>query len=188
MSTAAPQPLVSWDEFVALPEEDLRELIDGRLVEVEVPTKWHERIVGLLVYYMNAWAIPNRHHVLVSGYKVRISERRGLMPDVQMMSHETYRAAGTQGLVDGPPELVVEVISPSSRSYDRVRKLEWYASIGVPEYWIVDADARTLEQLTLQGDRYLIARTAEGDETFAPDDRPGLEVPLATLWEAMSED
>lgn len=187
MSVAAAQALVTWDAFVALPEDDRRELIDGRLVEVEVPTKWHEKIVALLAFHLTGWARSRGLHVLVSGYKVRIAEHRGVMPDVQVLTDETYRAADERALTEGRPEIAVEVISPSSRRYDRVRKLEWYASIGVPEYWIIDADARTVEQLVLTGDRYLIARTAEEDATFAPAGRDGLEVPLAELWDALHE-
>ena len=50
---------------------------------------------------------------------------------------------------DGTPDLVVEILSPSSRRYDRVTKLRWYAQLGVPEYWLVDPDARTLERLDM---------------------------------------
>jgi Uma2 family endonuclease len=46
----------TWDDFIALDDEDLRELIDGELVEVEVPTNAHERIVSLITYFLEAWA------------------------------------------------------------------------------------------------------------------------------------
>ncbi|HEY3819489.1 MAG TPA: hypothetical protein VGL81_20105 [Polyangiaceae bacterium] len=56
-SSAASAPY-TWDDFIALEEDDLRELIDGELVEVEVPTKLHEYIVWLLSHYLAAWALP----------------------------------------------------------------------------------------------------------------------------------
>jgi Uma2 family endonuclease len=50
----------TWDDFVALEEDDLRELIDGELVEVEAPTKLHEYIVWLLSHHLGAWALPRK--------------------------------------------------------------------------------------------------------------------------------
>lgn len=179
---ASPEPIVRWDEFIRLDEDDLRELIDGRLVEVEVPDYEHERIVGLLVYYLQAWVLPrDAGVVLSSGYKIRISDLRGVMPDVQYLSHETAAKAGQLGMEEGRPDLAVEVISPSSRRYDRVTKLAWYASIGVPEYWLVDRDARIIERLVLTPEGYVIAQTAaEGD--FQPTSFEGLSIPLTALF------
>jgi Uma2 family endonuclease len=182
-SSAASAPY-TWDDFVALEEDDLRELIDGDLVEVEVPTWRHQVITGWLVFHLRAWAEAGHGGcVVASGYKVRISERRGVMPDVQF-----YRAgneAGAEqpsGLVRGRPDLVVEVVSPSSSRYDRVTKLRWYAQLGVPEYWLVDPQSCTLEQLVLREGAYVIAAALADDETFHPSTFEGLEIPLAKLW------
>jgi Uma2 family endonuclease len=174
---------VTWAEFVALPEDDLRELIDGELVEVEVPGHLHEAIVADLAYYLGGWV---REHgagrVLGSGYKVRISETRGVMPDLQVLSKETWQRTEDAGLASGRPEVAVELISPSSRRYDRVIKLRYYADAGVPEYWIVDPEARTVERLVLRDGAYVIAQTAGGEETFQPEGWDGLAIPLAELW------
>ncbi len=178
----------TWEEFVALDEDDLRELIDGELVEVEVPTERHERIIALLVYFLNAWALPQRTGtVYVSGYKVRVDGKRGVMPDVQFFRRGNPATRNQQGVTEGRPELVVEVLSPTSRSYDRVRKQGWYLKLGVPEYWIVDPEARTLERLVLQHDAYVIAGGYEGDVVFAPESFPGLTIPLAELWREPDE-
>jgi Uma2 family endonuclease len=76
----------------------------------------------------------------------------------------------------------VEIVSPSSRRYDRVTKLAWYASIGVPEYWILDPTAHTIERLVLQGDRCLVEQVASEADVFRPASFEELEIPLATLW------
>ena len=175
----------TWDDFVALEEDDLRELIDGELVEVEVPTKLHEYIVWVMSHYLAAWALPRKARFgVVSGFKVRISERRGVMPDLQFFRSTNPAAKGDAvGLISGHPDLCVEIISESSRRYDRMTKLAWYASIGVPEYWLVDPSARTLERLVLQSDKYLVADVVGEDATFRPESFEGLEIPLRTLWE-----
>jgi Uma2 family endonuclease len=176
----------TWDDFVALGEDDLRELIDGELVEVEVPTRTHEDIVAWLCYALTAWSEAGHGgRATASGYKVRISDRRGVMPDVQFYRREN-QSAGSQdaGLTRGRPDLVVEVVSPTSRRYDRVTKLRWYAQLGVPEYWLVDPEARTLERLVLGEGGYTIAASLGDAETFRPGAGfEGLEIPLAKLWE-----
>ncbi len=97
-----------------------------------------------------------------------------------------YRArANDHGLVRGRPEVVIEIISPSSRRHDRVRKVACYSSLGVPEYWIVDVDDRLVQRLVLRGSSYLLGQQASEDEVFRPKSMPGLEIPLAELWAAL---
>jgi Uma2 family endonuclease len=182
-SPAAAAPY-TWDDFVALDEDDRRELIDGELVEVEVPRSNHERVVAALCFFLRAWIeAGNGGQVLASGYKVRISERRGVMPDVQFYARGNDALLDQDdGLVRGRPDLVVEVISPSSQRYDRVTKLRWYAQLGIPEYWLVDAAARTLERLVLRESTYSIAASLAEEEAFRPESFEGLEIPLSKLW------
>jgi Uma2 family endonuclease len=173
----------SWEDFVKLPDDDRRELIDGELVEVEVPTKAHEHAVSMLTYFLVGWARQARSGlVLSSGYKVRVSEHRGVMPDVQFYRATNPNQPGEQGLESGHPDVAVEVVSPGSGQYDRVKKLRWYASIGTREYWIVDPAARTLERLVLREGHYVIAEALAGDAVFRPKTFRGLAIPLAELW------
>lgn len=177
-----------WSEFIELDDDDRRELVDGALEEVDVPTMTHEAIVAALIGLLYAWAWPRKAgRVLASGYKVRIHERRGAMPDVQFFRRGNEPAGQERGLERGRPDLAIEVISPTSRSKDSVRKLHDYASIGVPEYWLVDPETRTLERLVLREGVYSIVEALEGDALFRPDSFEGLEVPLARLWEVASE-
>ena len=180
-TSAAP---ATWADFLALDEDDPRELVEGELLEIDVPTKMHEWIVARLVILLGIWAEPrNAGTVLGSGYKVRIDDRRGVMPDVQFIRRGRESILGEEGMQAGAPDLAVEVVSVSSARYDRVQKLTWYASIGVPEYWIVDAQAETLERLVLGPDgRFVIAASLGGADLFRPDSFPGLEIPLAGLW------
>jgi Uma2 family endonuclease len=183
-TTASPGPY-TWDDFVGLGEDDPRELIDGELVEVEVPTFNHERAVARLVVELGKWSDSGHGgEAIASGYKVRVSARSGVMPDVQF-----YRAGNipgadqANGLVQGRADLVVEIVSPSSRRYDRVKKLNWYASLGVPEYWVVDPELRLVERLVLRDDgMYAIAASLTDDEVLCPESFAGLEIQLARLW------
>lgn len=175
---------VCWADYIALPDDDRRELIDGVLVEVEVPTNIHEWIVSELLFALKLWTRAHGGLVIGSGYKVRIADDRAFMPDLQL--YRVNNRAGfigqSQGLADGAPDLVIEVISPSSRRFDRLLKLQGYAAIEVPEYWIVDPQARTIERLRFVDGTYAIDGGASGDEVLSPKSFPGLEVKLAGLW------
>ena len=184
MPDAAATAPFTWDDFVALGEDDLRELIDGELVEVEVPTWKHEEVVATLCFFLRLWSeAGNGGRVAASGYKLRVSDRRGVMPDVQFYRRGNDASVEQDaGLVSGRPDLVVEVVSPSSRRFDRVTKLRWYAQLAIPEYWIVDTDARTLERLVLREGAYVIADSRAEDETFRPESFEAMVIPLAKLW------
>lgn len=172
-----------WSDFLALEEDDRRELLDGQLVEVDVPTWMHERIVAVLIALLTRWAWEHEAgEVVGSGYKVRIDERRGVMPDVQLYRRGNVPTEQEKGLDHGRPDLVIEVVSPTSRSRDSVRKLHDYATLGVPEYWLIDPEAHTLERLVLRDGVYGIFEALEGDAVFRPEGFEGLEIPLGRLW------
>jgi Uma2 family endonuclease len=183
MPPATAEQHYTWEDFIALPDDDRRELLDGRLVEMEVTSAGHEWVVAKLVQLIQQWATTNQAGIVFgSGYKVRIRQNLGFMPDVQF-----FRTGGRpveySGLESGAPDLAVEVISPSSGRYDRVHKLQGYASIGVSEYWIIDPERQTFERLVLDDSgAYRIADALDGDATLAPASMPGLAVPLAELW------
>jgi Uma2 family endonuclease len=181
-ATQVETPSFRWKDFADLPEDDARELIDGRLVEIDLPSKLHEWVVSVLVRLLGNWAAEHGGMALPSGYKVRISDDRGVMADVQFLRKGNIAAHGARGMEAGHPDLVVEVISETSRSYDRVVKLGFYASIGVPEYWIVDPEAKTLERLVLDGSTYRVVEALADDQTFAPASFAGFSVSLRSLW------
>ena len=178
----------TWRDFISLDEDDPRELLDGRLVEIEVPTWTHERIVAVVIAILGTWAWTCKAgQVLGSSYKVRIDDRRGTMPDIQFYRRGNSPRGQEAGLERGRPDLAIEVISPSSRSKDSVRKLHDYAAIGIPEYWLIDPEAQTLERLVLRDGNYSIVEALEGSTVFRPDGYEGLEIDLGRLWEEAEE-
>jgi len=175
----------TWRDFIDLDEDDPRELLDGHLVEIEVPTWKHEKIVADLIFSLQQWArLRNAGQVLGSGYKVRINDRRAWMPDVQFYRTGNFPVDQDQGLEHGHPDLVVEVISPTSQSKDRVRKRHDYAALGVSEYWLIDPEVRILERQVLRDGAYLMVEPIGGDVIFRPESFEGLEIDLRLLWNA----
>ena len=172
----------TWSDFIALPDDDRRELLGGRLMELDVPTQLHEHIVVLLSFFLTGWRKAHGGgRVLSSGFKVRISDQAGFMPDVQYF--KPGRFVPEQALTEGGPDLAIEVISPSSTRFDRVVKLNGYASIGTAEYWLIDPEQQTLHRYVLGSTKHFVLENAlEGGALFRPVTFPELEIPLAELW------
>ena len=85
---------------------------------------------------------------------VRLSPHDVVQPDLLFIRRERLHLYQASGVVDGPPDLVVEILSPSSRSIDLIRKPALYARGGVPEYWQADPDRRTLRIFVLRHGLY----------------------------------
>jgi len=171
-----------WADFVALPDDDRRELIDGHFIETDMPIWLHEFVVAQLTFALVGWSDRGRRgSVVTSGYKVRVNDRRGVMPDVQFFRPGNRPDPRSTALSEGRPDLAVEVISPSSARFDRVAKLGYYAQLGVPEYWIVDADAGSIDRLVLDDGVYIQDEVAP-QKTFEPPSFPGLAIDLDLLF------
>ena len=81
-----------------------------------------------------------------------------------------------------PPTLIIESVSPGHEAHDRRTKKSWYAEFGVPNYWILDAFARTLECYRLSDKEYRLDSHSRDQETVNPPVFPGLSIPLSRLW------
>ena len=134
------------DRVWALPEDGRRyELIDGELVVTPAPRGVHQ-VAVLSLGVRIAVGLPNTGlHVLHSPADISLGEEEVLQPDLFV-----YRTANGRHLVSWDDitalELVIEVSSPSTVRYDRQLKRRRYQRAGVPEYWIVDLDARLVDR------------------------------------------
>jgi Uma2 family endonuclease len=150
MGSVAVRPLVTEEEFLALPEStDKIELVDGEVIVSPSPSYWHQEILGRLVSALRSWAARQRRLVTVgqAPLDVRFGRNRILQPDAFVLFAQIAR--GHEGPVDRVPELCVEVLS-SNRVHDRVTKRLLYAAAGVKECWTVDP-AGVVELWTGQG-------------------------------------
>jgi Uma2 family endonuclease len=171
------------EEWAALPEDEAGELVDGVLVEEEMPSFIHECVVGWLYSRLLAWAVANGARAVLSGLKFGVSERSGRMPDLTVFLRDARRPPPT-GLVRVPPSIAVEVISPTPSDHrrDRVAKLDDYAAFGVRWYWLVDPELRTFEVLELGPDHRYVHALGATEGVIALPGCPGLELDLDALW------
>lgn len=144
----------TYSEFARLPTSGSTryEVIEGELVVTPSPSLRHQRIVGRLFRSLGGFVEENElGEVFISPLDVLFAEGDYLEPDILFVGRGREEILTDRG-IEGPPDLVVEILSPSTEARDRGVKLERYRHYGVPEYWVVDPDERTVEVWDLAHD------------------------------------
>lgn len=180
----APRTVMSIDEWAALPEDEPGELVDGYLVEEEMPGLLHEMVVGWLYFALRWWVTQRGGLVFGSEAKFAVSPRSGRKPDLTLYL-PGHPVLPRRGAVRVPPDVAVEVVTLTPRDVrrDRVQKVDDYAAFGVRYYWIVDPEQRTFEVLELGDDgRYVRALGATGGTLPVVPGCEGLVLDLDELW------
>jgi Uma2 family endonuclease len=137
-------------EYFNLPEyaeHNLIQLIDGEVVIGMPPLFKHQLISSEIHFYLKAIAKQTGGRAVSAPTQVYLGENNIYEPDVIYLKPDTSCGSDEKGLV-GSPDLVVEILSPSTAKYDRVQKYNAYEASGVGEYWIVDPAHGTVEVWT----------------------------------------
>jgi Uma2 family endonuclease len=158
------------------------EVIDGALYVTPPPNWGHQYGLGRLFLVVAAHVYERGlGKVVTAPVGVVLDADNGVEPDLVYVSNERLHLISERG-VEGAPDLVVEVLSPSTRSKDRGVKLRRYAAAGVPHYWMLDPRTRTLEARRLGTGGYELVGTYSPGAVFRPELFPGLEIPIDALW------
>jgi len=168
-------------DLLAIPYDGKRrEILDGELVVTPSPNLTHQRVLRRLAFALMKYLEANPiGEVLVAPLDVILGDLDVLEPDILLVLDE-HRPI-LRDWVRGAPDLVIEILSPTTAANDRGPKLKAYARHQVPEYWIVDPEAWTLEVYRLAGTGYELARVFGADETLTSELLPGFSVALASV-------
>jgi len=170
------------DEWANLDEDVTGELVLGFHVEEEMPSALHELAVSWLIFTLRTWLRDG--FILASEVKLALAEGLGRKPDVAVYLPGSP-APPRHGMLRVPPDIIVEVVSPSPRDErrDRVEKMAEYAKWGVRFYWLVDPALGSFEVFSLDANHHYtqaVALTA-GVASEIPG-CPGLSLDLDALW------
>lgn len=177
-------PKLTYEDLRRMPDDGKRyELIEGEVFMTPAPRTRHQRTVGRL-YVALVEFVRERDvgEVFLAPFDVVFGERTAVQPDLLFIRKDRLSIV-TEMNVQGAPDLVIEVLSPSNAAFDRETKLQVYARAGVEELWYVDPDARTAEVLELGPDgRYILVSKFSNAESIASGALPGFSLPLAGLF------
>lgn len=143
-----PGPKFTYEDYRLLPEDKRYELMEGELLVTPAPTTRHQKILVRLVARLETFVdTADLGEVLCAPTDVILSDETVVQPDILFVARDRRAIVNPNGAVTAAPDLVVEILSPSTSSRDRVLKRKLYAKFGVREYWIVDPANHTVEVL-----------------------------------------
>jgi Uma2 family endonuclease len=132
----------TYDEYARLPDDGNRyEVLDGEVLVTPAQSTEHQHILAQLVHGLREYVERERFGVVLPDVDVLFATGQFLRPDLVVVSRSARDAVTSRG-VDAPPALMIEILAPSSRSIDQVKKPRRYGEFGVPEYWVVDPEER----------------------------------------------
>ena len=160
------EPRFGYSDLLVMPDDGRRyEIHGGELVVVPSALPCHQIAVTELVMLLCAYARRSGGIALAAPLDLVLDEHDVVQPDVVFFRAERRHLVQPYAVTRAAPDIAVEVLSPSTASIDRGRKMRMFARYGVPEYWIVDPVRLEVEVHTLQQGAYRQAQVATGVDT-----------------------
>lgn len=159
---------MTYDDYAAVSDGKRYELIHGELVEMApAPNELHQRASMKLSYLLMRRLEDHvdEGFVYAAPIDVILDAQNSLQPDLVYISADREEIISRRG-IDGAPDVVIEILSPSTRDRDLGVKMGLYFQHGVREYWIVDTDAQTLALYQRESNAFTLSHTFQANETL----------------------
>ena len=182
ITAVKPKLKLTYEDYASLPDDERYELIDGELMPMPSPSVFHQ----LLIFSIG---VPLREfvrrlslgEVIPAPIDVVLSATDVVQPDIIFISNALSHII-TEDNIRGAPDLVVEILSPSTAGYDRTTKRNLYARHGVREYWLIDPYAKTATVLILGANGYDTHAVFGADDTLTSPTLAGFALNLSDLF------
>jgi len=174
---------LSLEEYLELPNDGKRyQILDGELDVTPAPNVRHQRVSRKLEWHLvNGLERSGLGEVFYAPIDVVLDRTSIVQPDLVFVSRARAGIVGTLR-IEGAPDLVVEILSPSSRRTDVIVKSELYARFGVLHYWIVDPDVDRVEIYRLAERAYELVQTGQAPAELAVEVPGKLSLPLGEIF------
>lgn len=172
----------TYGDYLLLDDDRRYEVVDGELLMTPAPTPHHQQVALTLARRFADFVESRRlGTILIAPCDVVLSEINVFQPDILLISVER-RALIEEKKIAGAPDLVVEVLSPSTEQRDRIAKAKQYARFGVREMWLVDPAAKTIEVLVQTAEGFRREGLYGAGQTVRSAILVGLEFPLDSVF------
>ncbi len=181
MPLAKQKEPATYQEYLSRPEDERWEIIDGVAYNmVPAPNTRHQGILGNLYFSLRGAMRTHRCRSFIAPTDVVLSEENVVEPDLFIVCDE---AKITEKCIRGAPDVVFEIISPSSTKKDRLVKRRLYERFGVKEYVLVDPDGRCVERFLLnEPGRYGASEIFDSFQTLTLKSLEGVDIPLGEVF------
>ncbi len=137
----------TYEDYALLPEDRRYEVVDGELLLTPAPTPFHQVVSERIGHLLGAFLRRTGAGVMFyAPCDVVLSAHDVVQPDIVVVLAD-HKAVVGESFIAGAPDLVIEVLSPSTERRDRIAKAKRYSTFGVPEMWLVDPAEKTIEVL-----------------------------------------
>ena len=173
----------TYEDYRTTPDDRRYELLDGDLIMAPAPNLKHQEVLFRLIQELGRYILD--HHLgklFCAPCDVFLSDTNVVQPDLLFVSRERTHLLSDGEKVRGAPDLVVEILSPSTADKDRGVKRELYGRYGVAEYWLVDPMAETVSILRQRAGGLAVTRTFSREETLRSPLLAGLELRLDVIF------
>ncbi len=179
------EPLLTTEDLDACPDDGNRyELIGGELFVSRAPRVEHQLVIQNVLKPMLIYLDQNPIGTIVIGAGAVFSKHDAVIPDLVFVRYERWTEIISEGKFTGPPDIVVEVLSPGvgNRRRDLSVKCQLYAKYGVLEYWVIDPEDRTVAIYRLSGSTLERTATLMDDDKLTSPILPGFELNLSAIF------
>ena len=175
----------TYEDYLKLPEEPgcRYEILEGFLVKESSPSMQHQRVSRELGRQLLAFfdGFDPKGELFFAPLDVTLTNRNVLQPDILFISGSS-KGTKYEERIDGPCDLVVEIMSPTNRRKDRLQKMEIYRKAGIPHFWLADPEDNILEAYVLKDQHYTLMASGGLGDKFTHPDFPGLDLNLDRIF------
>ena len=170
----------TYEEWLAIDDGNRYELINGELYMMASPTPQHQAVAFEIGRQLGNFLIDKLCRVYPAPFDVKLHKEEDTVfqPDISMICDPSKI---TKKGCEGAPDFIVEILSPSTESHDRITKFRAYRSAGVQEYWIVDPDKKNVTAYRLIDGKY-VADVYSNADTAPIQALPGCEIDLSLVF------
>lgn len=144
----------TYEDYLQIEDEHRYEVLKGELIRVAAPYTIHQRVLGNLYFTISKFIREKGlGRIFVAPTDVVLANDVVVQPDILFIGKGRTGIIGEKAIM-GAPDLVVEIVSPTSASYDTIEKRDIYEKNGVKEYWLVFPQEKAVEVLTIEDGIY----------------------------------
>jgi len=174
--------IYTYEDYARLPDGSPYQLIGGKLIMVPSPSPQHQRISTRLVTKLANFVMEKQlGEVFHAPIDVFFEETETYQPDIIFISKERLDIIEKER-IKGAPDLVMEILSPSTAYYDLRKKFKIYEKHGVKEYWIVDLEAESITIYVNKDEKFAPCQEIEKRGKVQSQLLPGFELDIVSLW------
>ncbi|HMB91435.1 MAG TPA: Uma2 family endonuclease [Rhodothermales bacterium] len=172
----------TYEEYAQLPEGAPYQLIGGELIMAPAPTPYHQRILTRLLFNLMQFVEEQGlGEVIPAPIDVFLSEEDTPQPDLIYIASDRLGIIGEKK-IEGAPDLIMEILSPSTAYYDLKDKKRLYEAHGVKEYWIIDPKAKEIEVYKNKGQHFQLTSREVGEGMIPSSLLNGFTVDLSAIF------